>query len=339
MSLAAARRLLASAGGRGRVELSLGAVPGVAVLSLCNPAARNALSPAMMLSLADAVDELERWGGGRGLVLTGAATAPGGPPAFCAGADLGSAEALFSPEFGAAMCDVMTDATRRLAALPLVSVAGIEGPAVGGGVELAMACDYRIMSPSASLHAVQLQRGVTPGWGGLHRLVELAGRKNALFLLGSGARLHAEQAAAFQLADAIVATPADGGGGEGRDGDGMAAADLGSPPLHSADWGGSSAAASAHHGLDSGAPPAPPRATMVQHAVAFLAPFLDRSVDAAALRALRRVLRPGASTAELQAGERAAFLELWGSPRQLELLAPFRRKSAAAAGATAAAHT
>lgn len=331
MSLAAARRLLASAGGRGTVELSLGAAAAhadVAVVTLCNPAARNALSPAMMLQLSDVVSELEGWARGRAVVLTGAAT-DAAAPAFCAGADLGSAEALFTPAFGAAMCDVMSDATRRLAALPLVSVAGVEGAAVGGGVELALACDFRLMSPSASLHPVQLQRGVTPGWGGLHRLVELAGRKNALFLLGSGARLQPEQAAAFQLADAIVPTPADRGDAEGdeaRDGGNGGGAGLPSPPPFSADWGGSS-----------DAPAMPP--TMVEHAVAFLGPFLSPAVDAAALQSLRRALRPGASSAELQEGERAAFLALWGSVRQRELLAPHRRGRGAAAAALPTART
>lgn len=195
-TLATARGLLASVAGRGSVSLRHHG--DVAVVELNNPRSRNAISCSMMLQLDDIVRELEGWTTGRALVVVGF----GGT--FCSGADLGSQPALFTEQYGRAMSRVMTDATTRLRALPLVSVAAVAGAAVGGGAELTTACDYRVMMDDAFMQWVHVSRGVVPGWGGLHRLHSIVGRSHALFIAGSGKRLSAVQAASFGLADVVL---------------------------------------------------------------------------------------------------------------------------------------
>lgn len=170
----------------------------IALITLENSARANAISPAMMVQFSEAVDALDRWSAGRAVILTGS----GGT--FCSGADLKSSPDLYTEFSGRAMSEVMSDATNRLRGLPLLSVAAIAGAAVGGGAELATACDYRCMTESAVIQWVHVSRGVTPGWGGLRRLCRLVGRSHALFIAGSGGALTAHQAAAFQLVDSLI---------------------------------------------------------------------------------------------------------------------------------------
>jgi ethylmalonyl-CoA/methylmalonyl-CoA decarboxylase len=179
----------------------------LATLALSNISQRNALTPSMMVDLAEAVDELEADSKSVGLLLRGAGAT------FCAGASFsifadaaGGAGAL--REVGEAMREVMVDATERLGNLPLLSVALIDGHAIGGGAELATCTDFRVFAPRASMRFVQAKMGLTPGWGGAARLVELVGRRQALLLLGSGRPVSYEHAKAIGLADACAASDA-----------------------------------------------------------------------------------------------------------------------------------
>lgn len=198
-SITAAREHLKRIGGDGSVSLSLTDVPHLAVIRLENPKRANALSPKMMVELSDAVSELETTSDQLiGLIVMGA------NKTFCSGADLRSSSELFSKESGAAMQTVMIDATRRLGALPLISLAAIEGAAVGGGAELATATDFRLMYSGAFIQFVHVTRGLLPGWGGLPRLVSLCGRKQALYLTAGAIKADAELAASLHLTDTIV---------------------------------------------------------------------------------------------------------------------------------------
>jgi ethylmalonyl-CoA/methylmalonyl-CoA decarboxylase len=191
------RLLLASMGGEGAVTLSF-REDSVAVMTIDNRAAANALSCGMMVQLAQHVDTLQDWREGRGLIVMGSQSM------FCAGAHLGSHSQLFTEKYGRAMSTLMMDTLTRMRALPLVSVAAISGAAVGGGAELATACDYRVWEAAASMQWVHASRGVVPGWGGLRRLHGIVGRSHALFIAGAGKRLSAQQAAHFGLADAVL---------------------------------------------------------------------------------------------------------------------------------------
>jgi ethylmalonyl-CoA/methylmalonyl-CoA decarboxylase len=183
-------------GGAGGVRLEFEGP--VARLILDNVASRNAVTPAMMAALADAVDALEAFDG-VGLVLAGA----GGT--FCAGADLSMVAAgMDAPDSGAAMSTFMVDLTARIHALPLVSVAAIEGYAIGGGAELVTCCDFRVMATDATVRFVHATLGLSPGWGGGGRLTRLVGRRRALRLLAGAERLGAQRALDWGVADALT---------------------------------------------------------------------------------------------------------------------------------------
>ncbi|MED5373546.1 MAG: enoyl-CoA hydratase/isomerase family protein [Myxococcota bacterium] len=182
MSLERARTALASLGGSGAVRLDLSEP--IAVLTLDHPQARNALSPRMMLELERAVSTLEAWPGALLLVK-------GAQGVFCAGSDLRMVrEAVASPEgpqIAAWMQAFMADVTRRIRALPQISLAAVERAAVGGGAELMCAPDLRVIASDAKVQFVHARLGLSPGWGGAALLRGLVGRQRALQLLASAA--------------------------------------------------------------------------------------------------------------------------------------------------------
>ena len=118
--------------GKGGVTLTKlkGNREGIAVISLCNPERKNALTGYMMVKLAEVVDQLEQWKNGRALILHGS------EGSFCSGADLSVIKAINTPEEGNLMCAFMQRTLNRLERLPIISVAAIEGRALGGGAEV-----------------------------------------------------------------------------------------------------------------------------------------------------------------------------------------------------------
>lgn len=170
------------------------------VVTLRNPTARNALTGKMMAELADCVDAIQT----DHEHLT-AVVVRGADRFFCAGADLGVArDHLLTPEGGRLMSALMIDTLTRWRRLPVVTVAAIEGMAVGGGAELITAADFRIANPDVTVRFVQAKMGVTPGWGGATRLTRLVGRQRALQLLGTAVPLNATEALECGLIDAVV---------------------------------------------------------------------------------------------------------------------------------------
>lgn len=170
----------------------------VAHLVLDNPDARNAVSVHMMAELGEHVLELRSWDGAF-VVLRGEG------PVFCAGGHLGQVKAwLGTPEEGHRMARTMSTVLDALQALPQVSWALLQGPAVGGGVELAMATDLRVMAPTAWLSLRQTALGVAAGWGGAPRLVDRVGPARALRLMLEGERISAKAAHALHLVDEVA---------------------------------------------------------------------------------------------------------------------------------------
>jgi enoyl-CoA hydratase len=135
------------------------------------------------------------------LVLTGA-----GERAFSAGADIteldgiGQAAAYRQMRRGQAVFD-------RIEALPVVVVAALNGVALGGGLELAMACDIRIAAPSARLGQAEITLENLPGWGGTQRLPRLVGRGRATELILTGGLLDAAAAADWGLVNRVAEDP------------------------------------------------------------------------------------------------------------------------------------
>ncbi|KAL8615104.1 hypothetical protein ACOMHN_009180 [Nucella lapillus] len=172
----------------GSVELSKDADTGIAVLTLNNPSRKNALSGSMMVELSDHVTELSQWEEGKGLILRGA------DDTFCSGGDLKTLMSIAGPEGAEKMSRLMHDTLTRLRSLPLVSLALIQGMAIGGGAEMAVACDVRAMTENARVGFVQMRMGLTTGWGGGTNLLRLVGRPTALRLLGSTKILTCQEA-------------------------------------------------------------------------------------------------------------------------------------------------
>jgi len=179
----------------GRVELRLEG--DVAHLVLDRPRRRHALSLEMMVELADHLLFLETWPG-KCLVLSCS-----GGPVFCAGGDLRQL-GVVPPETARRMCDAMSTVLDGLLDLPLLSVAAIDGLAVGGGAELITACDYRVGASRGVVHFVQSRLGIAPGWGGAARLVRHLGRRRALRVLASARKLHMGEAEELGLIDQRV---------------------------------------------------------------------------------------------------------------------------------------
>ena len=159
----------------------------VAVLTLNDPAHRNPLSYAMNLALAAAVDDALAAGAGA-LVLTAE------PPVFCAG---GSLDELIEPK--APLRDVY-EGFLRLANAPVPTIAAVNGPCIGAGVNLPLACDVVLASPAARFDPRFLDVGIHPGGGHLWRLQQRIGAQGAAALVLFGDRLDGAEAAAAGLA-------------------------------------------------------------------------------------------------------------------------------------------
>ena len=151
-----------------------------------------------MIDLANIVQELVRWKEGKGVILHG------NEDAFCSGADLQLIEGIMNHDGGSSMCTFMQDTLSRLYTLPLVSVALVQGVALGGGAELTTSCDYRIVTSNASVGFVHVKMGVMTGWGGGTRLVQLIGRTAALDLLTTGKVLSWRDVLSIGLANGMV---------------------------------------------------------------------------------------------------------------------------------------
>ncbi|KAL1115155.1 hypothetical protein AAG570_007186 [Ranatra chinensis] len=202
-----AKRILSEFGG-GSVDLTLDDRTGMAKLVLNNPSKKNALSGKMIAEFSDAVDRLEALAGVRSVVVTGAQEGGG----FCTGGDLEFVKRAASPHMGVLMSTVMTDALTRLADLPVVSTAYINASgALGGGAEIAFACDHRLMTPDSRIGLIHVRLGIVPAWGGIAHLLRNAccPRSTALDFVTSGRILTAGEAVARGLATRVVADEAE----------------------------------------------------------------------------------------------------------------------------------
>lgn len=193
--------------GEGSVQLIVGQDQ-IAELCISNAVRKNAMSGKMLFELAGAVDRLLNEEIDR--VSCVVVRSRGDSNVFCSGLDLNLAkEVVNTPEMGIIMSRMMTDTLNALRNSSVLSVALLEGPAIGGGAELSTTCDFRIMGPSSYCQFVHGKLGVSPGWGGLNRLVSIVGRTAALKLLCSSRRLSPEEALRCQYADDIMPASED----------------------------------------------------------------------------------------------------------------------------------
>jgi enoyl-CoA hydratase len=170
---------------------------GVATVLVDRPDAMNALDVATLTELRERLHEQRDDAAVRAVVLTGA-----GDRAFIAGADIKYMSGLGSDgakEWGALGHDVAT----LLETMPKPTIAAINGFALGGGCELALACDFRYASSSAKLGQPEINLGIIPGWGGTQRLARVCGIGFAKELILTGRVVDADEALQRGLVNAL----------------------------------------------------------------------------------------------------------------------------------------
>lgn len=175
---------------------------GIRTVTIDRPERRNALTPEALDALCAAVADADA----RVVYLHGAGSA------FCAGADLGVVGELADAAAGttepaAAFARHGQRVGHTIETNDAIVVAGIDGPARGGGLELALACDIRVATPSATFAEPGVTFGLFGAWGGTHRLVATVGRSHARDLTLSGRIIDAETALGMGLVSRVVETP------------------------------------------------------------------------------------------------------------------------------------
>ncbi|HEV2008414.1 MAG TPA: enoyl-CoA hydratase-related protein [Burkholderiales bacterium] len=172
--------------------------PGIYVLTVDRPKALNALNMATLDELASAIVRVAEDADARVLLVTGA-----GDKAFVAGADISAMHTMSSLE-ALAFSERGTRVMQSIEALPVPVIALINGYALGGGCELAMACDWIIASERAVFGQPEVTLGIPPGFGGTQRLARLVGRALAIELVTTGRQVKADEALRIGLANHIV---------------------------------------------------------------------------------------------------------------------------------------
>jgi enoyl-CoA hydratase len=162
------------------------------------PDVRNAIDDEVVTGLEQAVRDVEQDRSVRAVVLTGA-----GDLAFIAGADLKRLRQL-DPAQRVRLDQRMHAVLARVAELPIPVIGALNGMVLGGGCEIALACDMRVGEPHSSFTFKHAAMGVTPGWGGLSRLAACVGRSTAARLLFTAQPLPAEDALRTGLLDELV---------------------------------------------------------------------------------------------------------------------------------------
>ncbi|HWE85287.1 MAG TPA: enoyl-CoA hydratase-related protein [Terracidiphilus sp.] len=173
--------------------------PPIAQVTLDRPKVLNALNVATFAELARAFEILAADDSVRVVLITGA-----GGRAFAAGADIGELAAAATPEDGRAFSLRGQQVLRQIETLGKPVIACIQGFALGGGCELAMACTLRIATEDAKLGQPEVKLGIIAGYGGTQRLPRLVGRGAALKLLLTGDLIDAREALRIGLVDEVV---------------------------------------------------------------------------------------------------------------------------------------
>lgn len=171
----------------------------IAIVTLNRSAKLNSLTPAMLDQLEDAADTLEADASLRAVVLTGA-----GERAFCVGADINEWAALAPLDMWRRWVTRGHRVFDRWAGLRLPVVAAINGPAMGGGLELAAVADVRVADAGATFALPEASIATCPGWSGTQRLVSLIGPSHVKSMALTARRIDAARAHAIGLVDEVA---------------------------------------------------------------------------------------------------------------------------------------
>jgi len=169
-----------------------------ALLTINRPQALNALNAETLLEIGEAVGEVGKQDKVQAMIITGA-----GAKAFVAGADIAYMQNLSAAE-GRLFGILGQQVFRSIENLPLPVIAAVNGFALGGGLELAMACDFRIASENARFGQPEVSLGITPGFGGTQRLARLVGPGWAKQLIYTGDMIDVELALRIGLVNEVV---------------------------------------------------------------------------------------------------------------------------------------
>jgi len=181
-----------------RVRLEL--ADSIATITLDRPEKLNALDPAMLRTLEGHLNRLDTTTEARVLIVTGA-----GERAFCVGADITAWSALEPIDMWRDWVRTGYRVVDRLARLRIPTIAALNGFTLGGGLEVALACDLRIAADGAQLGAPEVTIGTVPGWGGTQRLPLLIGVARAKQMIFTGERVVTDQAERWGLVNEVVA--------------------------------------------------------------------------------------------------------------------------------------
>jgi enoyl-CoA hydratase len=168
------------------------------IFRINRPHRLNAITSEVLDGLTSCIETLESQSGNRGLIVTGS-----GERAFCAGTDLFERESL-TDEQRLAKSDRARDLLVRLHRAPFVSIAALNGLAYGGGLELAMACLFRISAPHAELSLPEVKIGLIPAYAGTQLLPALIGGPRSLDMMLTGRPVTAEEALQMGLINRLA---------------------------------------------------------------------------------------------------------------------------------------
>ncbi|MCC6709756.1 MAG: enoyl-CoA hydratase/isomerase family protein [Gammaproteobacteria bacterium] len=173
---------------------------GVGVLTLNRPERLNAVNGAMASEIETLARQLRDDATLRALIVTGAGRV------FCAGADIAALDTLKSADAAYRFLESLQVAFNAIEALPMPTIAAVHGLAFGGGCELALACDFRILGEEARLGVPEIKLGLLPGAGGTQRLSRLLPAAVARQMIYFGEALDAKSSLQHGLINAVVAS-------------------------------------------------------------------------------------------------------------------------------------
>lgn len=170
----------------------------VAILTINRPEVYNCLNLAALLTMREQLGEIALDRDIRAVIVTGA-----GEKAFCSGADLKERRTMTEQQVQQYIRTIR-DTFTELERLPKPVIAAINGVALGGGTELALACDLRVMSETAQMGLTETSLGIIPGAGGTQRLPRIVGKAKAKELIFTARKVGAEEALAIGLVNRVV---------------------------------------------------------------------------------------------------------------------------------------
>lgn len=171
---------------------------GIAVLTVNRPEVSNALDWEAMEAFGEAIERTHKDKDTRVLIVTGQGDV------FIAGGDLKALASFAKRKDGMRLSKLMGRTLRKLRELHCPTIAALNGPARGGGAEIAVACDFRVMAAGANVGFVHASLGIAPGWGGARYLLQLVGYSRALEMLTTGRVVESAEAREIGLVEFIV---------------------------------------------------------------------------------------------------------------------------------------